>query len=170
MKSLTFIALLALSLAIGIPGASAATINSDVDTDLEPASVDITSSTSGAVDVNSVNIVTWRTENFPVNGKLNISLLKKTSENPDTYELVRTVAEYTQNDGSETWKAERSEIGEELYIQIGCAGTSRYENGCVATESAETLTVTGKSNSNIAAVFGAIGDFFSNVFSTIFGN
>lgn len=74
--------------------------------------------------------VTWKTANYPKNVGVNINLLRKVSESPQAFVLIRNIANNTLNDGSETWIPENIEKGDDVYIEITCSNTYSFKNGC----------------------------------------
>ena len=125
----------------------------------------VDSSTSAVIKTGSEQTVEWKTSDFPKEGKVNINLIRKASDSPVSYELIRQLSVSTDNDGSETWTPERSEIGENLLIEVTCAGSDDFQEGC-ATEAGDgqTFAIKGSFGSNLASIFDAIIEFFSAIF------
>ncbi len=127
----------------------------------QQAKVLITSSTAlSEVKVGSEETITWQTQNFPAGAFLNINLVQKIGENPAQFELVRKIAEYTVNDGSETWKPTRNDRGENLYIEVSCGGATRFKDGCVGSMTPAEFAVIGGFNSEVANVWSAFISLF----------
>jgi hypothetical protein len=80
------------------------------------------SNTATAISANEKTI-TWQTGAFATDQKVNINLLKKVSDSPVSYILVRKIATATANDGQEKWTPASNENESNLYIEVTCSGT-----------------------------------------------
>ena len=74
--------------------------------------------------------VTWQTNNYPQGVGVNINLIRKTSDFPKIYDLVRTLVKDTPNDGVEKWIPGKGETGNDMYIQVTCSSTFSFVSGC----------------------------------------
>jgi hypothetical protein len=74
-------------------------------------------------------LITWTISEYPRDAGVNINLLRKISDSPITYELVRVIAENTKNDGSEFWQQIETD-GQDLYIELTCSTTYKFTQGC----------------------------------------
>ncbi len=88
-----------------------------------------TGSTASVFLANSKNI-TWQTSDYPANAGVNINLLRKTNDNPQTFVLVRSIVKDTANDGTETWIPQNGETSGDLYIEVTCSNTYNFVGGC----------------------------------------
>jgi len=101
-----------------------------------PATIGITDITQGnngvaAIFLSSSKKIKWQTTgDYPTTAGVNINLLKKTSESPVVYELVRQIAKDTPNDGEEVWIANSGETGHAFYIEVTCSSTQIFSNDC----------------------------------------
>ena len=88
---------------------------------------------SGTIDAGQTQTVTW-TSNGAAPSGVSVNLIKKVSDNPAQYVLVRTVAANKSNDGSATWVPAATDVGTGLSVEVGCAPTA---NACTAAENTE---------------------------------
>ncbi|MBI5139113.1 hypothetical protein HZA26_00670 [Candidatus Nomurabacteria bacterium] len=85
--------------------------------------------TAAAINASSKTI-NWKTTNYPSDVGVNINLVRKVSDSPKTFELVRVLATDTPNDGQEAWVPGKGEKTDDLYIEVTCSGTSEFNAGC----------------------------------------
>ena len=127
--------------------------------------IKVTSAIDGGVlEVGTENTVRWQAENFPSSGFVHVNLIKKVSDNPVQYELVRQVANYTLNDGEEVWVPERGDVGENVYVEVTCAGSTRFPEGCVSGQSDNSFAIESSFGNNLAGVLSAFFDKFLGIF------
>lgn len=88
---------------------------------------------TAAAALSGSKTVTWKTSGYPTDAGVNINLIRKTSDSPITYSLVRTIAQDTPNDGKEQWNLGAGENTGDLYIEITCSTTYQFQNGCQIT-------------------------------------
>ena len=74
--------------------------------------------------------VSWEARNFPANIGVDINLLRKVSDSPISYTLVRKIVSNTNHDGSEIWTPTASEIVNDLYLEVTCASGASFTGGC----------------------------------------
>ncbi|OGI57432.1 hypothetical protein A3B85_01100 [Candidatus Nomurabacteria bacterium RIFCSPHIGHO2_02_FULL_37_13] len=86
-------------------------------------------STASAVLAGAKTVI-WQTSNYPTNTGVNINLIRKTSDSPRQFEIVRTIAVDTANDGQETWTPQAGENLDDLYIEVTCSNTYQFKAGC----------------------------------------
>lgn len=86
-------------------------------------------STAGAIFAGG-KIISWQTANYPANAGVNINLIRKISDSPKEFTLVRTLATDTPNDGEETWVPQEGENSDDLYIEVTCSGNYQFQAGC----------------------------------------
>lgn len=84
-----------------------------------------------SVAVYNTKEVNWQTNDYPSGAGVNINLLRKTSDNPIEYVLIRQIAKDTPNDGSEIITID-SKDGEKdsLYVEVTCSTTYSYQGEC----------------------------------------
>lgn len=87
---------------------------------------------TGAVALAGSKTVTWQTSNFPTGSRVDINLLKKTSDSPATYTLLRTVVRSTVNDGVEIWVPQAGETSANVYVEVVCSNSSQFKYGCTS--------------------------------------
>lgn len=101
-----------------------------------PATISIKSVSSfdnglaASVVLSNSKIIRWQTSNYPEGVGVNINLLRKVSDTPDTYKLIRTIAKDTPNDGQEKWIPRSGEDGDDIYIEATCSSTYQFNQGC----------------------------------------
>lgn len=125
----------------------------------EPSAKVIVTSQIGTslIKVGEQRAVSWRTENFPNGAFVNVNLLKKVSDSPIKYELVRQITQYGVNDGVEIWKIDKGDMGDKLYIEVTCAGSTRFTNGCGGSMDNSQLAVKDSFTNNMAnTLFGLV--------------
>ena len=131
----------------------------------EPSKVILVSTHANAtVKTNSSQDILWSSENFPKDGLININLIKKTSDSPAEYTLVRALHTNIANTGTATWTPTRSEIGSDLMIEIGCSSSTEYPNGCISGADSETFAVKGGFSDNLASAFDGFIAFIKSLF------
>lgn len=128
------------------------------------AKVNVVSEVSSKIMVGDQNTVRWQTENFPEGAFVHINLIRKVSDNPTQFELVRQVASYAVNDGEEVWTVEKGDLGGELHIEVVCAGSTRFKEGCVSGQTSNSFAVESSMGRNLASVISAFFDGFLNIF------
>lgn len=107
-------------------------------------STDITSA-----QVGQPQIIRWTTLNYPSN-TVSINLLKKTSDDPTSYQLIRVITQNAKNDGEGVWVPQKSDMGNDVYIEIGCSNDA---GSCDAAYSGSSIAVTNSGKtSNTASV------------------
>lgn len=77
--------------------------------------------------------VIWETTSYPKNAGVNVNLIRKISDNPASYTLVRQIAVNTPNDGMESWTPNSNETDNELYVEVNCGTNYAFSNGCSAS-------------------------------------
>ena len=115
-----------------------------------PAQISVTSSLEKNVKVGDTQVVTWESKNFPKGAFVNINLIKKVSDSPVRYDLVRQIAQYSPNDGQELWVVTKADLGANLYIEVTCAGSTRFKDGCVSNVGATAFAVETNFSNNLA--------------------
>lgn len=93
-------------------------------TDGSKVSITSIESARGLAAIFSANgrVITWATSGFKVGEPVDINLIRKTSDSPVAYELVRKIADNTKNDGKYTWAPKEGELETGLFIEVTCSG------------------------------------------------
>ena len=116
------------------------------------ASLTLIDSIPGSVKVGEVQHIKWTSNNYS-SPTVTINLLRLESASPVSYKLIRTIAAFTQNDGDAVWVPSKSEIGQNVVIEVACTITNQK---CDASRSTAPIAVVdaGRS-SNTASVYSA---------------
>lgn len=106
------------------------------------------------VEVGVPQKIVWTSSNYEPD-TVNINLIRKVSDNPATYELVRTVAGNKTNTGNATWIPNQNDVGSAAAIEVGC---SLSENACTSISgiSRPLAIVHTDRNTNTASAYEAI--------------
>lgn len=106
--------------------------NNSVQTGMATVSLkSIANDTSSASAVLAgTKIIAWQTKNYPNNIGVDINLIRKISDNPKQFEIVRNIAKDTLNDGVEVWSPKNDEYTKDLYVEVTCSGTYQFVDGC----------------------------------------
>ncbi|HEY0220917.1 MAG TPA: hypothetical protein VGC58_01710 [Candidatus Paceibacterota bacterium] len=96
------------------------------------ATLSVSGSVSGSASalLAGEKTISWKTSNYPSNAGVNINLLKKVSDSPRQFTLVRVLAKDTANDGSEKWIPQSGETGSDMYVEVTCSTTYAFNSGC----------------------------------------
>ena len=78
--------------------------------------------------------------------------------------MVKQIAVSAENDGEETWRPERKDVGDNLYVEVGCASSEAITNGCSSDLSDGKIAIRNTFGSNIAGAFQSFLDLFKNLF------
>lgn len=117
------------------------------------ATLSLVNPISGTVDAGQTQTINWTSSNYSA-PDVSLSLIRKVSDNPARYELVRMIATSTKNDGSATWVPAPTDVGTGLSIEIGCVLTS---NTCTAASSNSAIAVVNDGRfANTASAYQAI--------------
>ncbi len=96
------------------------------------AKLSLTSPSQTAVQVGQTQTVRWNSQNYsPATVKVN--LIRKVASNPDRYEVVRTVASATKNDGQATWVPAVRDAGDNLFLEVSCVLSAQACRGTMPT-------------------------------------
>ncbi|MEK7642020.1 MAG: hypothetical protein AAB365_03465 [Patescibacteria group bacterium] len=119
------------------------------------AKLSLVAPVTGSFTMGQTQSVKWSSANYqsPV---VSIRLIRKVSSNPNRYELVRTIAESTANDGIASWVPSAVEVGiNNISLEIGCKNTT---TACQAGNSTGSSLAVLRSTlySNTASAFHAI--------------
>jgi peptidoglycan hydrolase-like protein with peptidoglycan-binding domain len=90
---------------------------------------------SAILSGSTTRTITWQTNGYPADVGVNINLLKKTSDSPASYTLVRQLAENTPNTGLFSWTPHTEETaGNNLYIEVTCSTSHDFPQGCQVSQ------------------------------------
>ena len=130
--------------------------NNKLDSNLtnEPASLTILAPVGKTVDVGGFEQVNWLSTNYTPS-TVKVNLIRKVSDNPNRYEVVRSIASPTTNDGQAAWVPNVSDLGSPVSVEVGC---NMSVNSCTAGNNlSETLAIVNTgNNSNLASTYDAI--------------
>lgn len=119
----------------------------------DQAVITMLSPSISSVDVGQTQTIRWTASNYSPE-TVSIRLIRKVSDSPAQYEVVRTITENAKNDGKAVWVPASTDIGDNLYLEIGCANTN---NACSSGVSGSAIAVTDTGKfSNTAAVYQSI--------------
>ena len=124
------------------------------------ASLRLTSPIAADVQTGTTQYVHWTSSrNAP--STVSVNLIQKVSDNPATYQLVRTIVPNTKNDGTAVWIPTTSDIGTGLSLEVACTPTAR---ACSAGDSSASglAVIDNGMNSNTAAIYQAIEQWYNN--------
>lgn len=108
---------------------------------------------TGTFDAGQTQTVKWTSTNYTPK-TVQVALIRKVSDNPARYELVRMVAPATQNDGAATWVPSTKDLGKGLSIEVGCTFSPQ---ACTASKATSQLAVVNDGRyANTASAFQAI--------------
>ena len=106
------------------------------------------------VNVGQTQKVLWSSNGINSN-TVSVNLIKKVSDNPATYALVRTISVSKINNGSATWVPAASDVGNGLSLEIGCTPSTQ---ACAAIDNhtSDLAVVASPAYANTAAAYQAI--------------
>lgn len=118
------------------------------------ASLSLIAPTSGSFETGQTQTVKWSSNNYRLSD-VNVNLIRKVSDNPVRYELVRTISDNTKNDGNATWVPAATDVGTDLSIEIGC---NLSATACQASNSVSSnlAVINSDRYSNTASAYQAI--------------
>lgn len=139
--------------ALTSPGSDQVAVVAPVEQAPQNASLTLISPVGGTVQVGQVQHITWTSQNYNSN-TVSINVLRKVSDAPVSYELIRTISAATANDGDAVWVPTKAEVGTNIIIEVACSFSNQ---GCQAIRSAASLAVVDTGHtSNTASVYSAI--------------
>ena len=113
---------------------------------------------SESVSLGAVQSVIWDTSKYP-GSQVSVQVIRKVSDNPATYELVRSVSASTANDGSALWVPSEKDLGDNLFVEVGC---QLSDTACRASISSSPLAVNYSSDYlNVANTYQAIEQLYN---------
>ena len=111
----------------------------------KPSGISTVSETANVLSAINVNVplgdtqtVTWNPKDI-ISDRVSIDVIRKVSDNPASYDLVRVVATSTENDGSATWVPSSLDVGANLYIEIGCVVSDSACNANISNSQVSVL-------------------------------
>lgn len=147
--------ILVAAIAIGVAITPSSPVSNEGTIEAGQSRISLVSPSGITASVGEIEKIKWSSENY-LAPTVSLALIRKVSDSPATYELVRTISASTANDGLGTWVPTSIEAGKDLLIQIGCTAS---ENACTAGVSGSHLAVVNDGgNSNTAAAYKAIED------------
>ena len=124
------------------------------------ASLQLVAPLNGTIEVGQTQTVRWVSSNYG-SSVVGINLIRKISENPIQYALVRVIADRTPNDGNATWVPAVTDGGLDLSIEIVCVtSTQACRAGNAPKESRLAVVNTGRF-ANTANAYKAIEQYFN---------
>ena len=127
----------------------------------KPATLTLTSTaTANTASVGDLQHITWTSSNYSA-ATVAINIIRKVSDNPISYELVRQVASSTANDGDAVWVPALSDVGPNTYIQVACVQSAQACTSAPLSEQAVAVVNDGKF-SNTASAYQAIEAEYNN--------
>ena len=119
-----------------------------------PSALTLTNPTSGNVEVGKTQDVRWTSSNYePLTVSINV--IKRVGTNPDRYELVRTVSLATLNDGLATWVPAKTDVSNDVVVEVGCKLSSHACTSGSNVSSPLAVIDTGR-YADTAAIYDAI--------------
>ncbi len=118
------------------------------------ASLSFSKHPSGSVQVGQTQTVAWNSSNYSA-PTVKVNVIRKVSDNPARYELVRTISAAKSNNGVATWVPAATDVGNGVSLEIGCAPSSVACHAAEKTDSALAVVNTG-AYANTAAAYQAI--------------
>lgn len=133
-KSIYIFVLVAVIIILGIVFLTSSSTKNQTPSPATPSTISSLSvvndnSTASAISVGAKTI-TWQTANYPQDAGVNINLVRKVSDSPKQFVLVRTLATNTLNDGKETWIPQSGENSDDLYVEVTCSTSYQFNAGC----------------------------------------
>lgn len=117
------------------------------------ASLTLISPFGGSVELGQRQDVKWTSFNY-LPKTVGINIIRQVAVNPSRYELVRTVASATLNDGNGVWVPAMTDLGNNIYVEVTC---ELSDLACTASESSAGLAVINSDRySNTAAAYQVI--------------
>ncbi len=118
------------------------------------ASLSLISPIGQTIEIGLPVKVTWSSSDYGEK-TVNVHLMRKVSDNPIAYDLVRTIAVNKANTGSATWIPNQNDIGFNVALEVGCAPSGQ---ACIAGNniSAPLAVVNTGRSSNTASAFEAL--------------
>ena len=136
-----------------------ATANTIATASLNSASLAIANPITGTIDVGQTQSINWTSDNYD-SSNVRINLIRKVGENPNRYELVRTIALSTKNDGLAVWVPAPTDTGNDLSIEVGCVSTAETCQAGDFTASSMAVVNTGRF-ANTANAYKAIEQLYN---------
>jgi len=134
MKKNIFIAIIAVIVLVAVVGIFGASHKGGIATVSETGTMPTATTT---VALGNTQNVDWNSAGIS-SERVAVNVIRKVSDNPARYELVRTVATSTENDGSATWVPSDKDLGANLYVEIGCTASA---SACRADVSSSQFAV-----------------------------
>jgi hypothetical protein len=120
---------------------------------LDTATFSVTAINASSVEVGELQKIGWTSKRYTPS-TVSLNIIRKVSDNPARYKLVRTVTSATANDGSAVWVPAKIDVGTDTFVEVGCAFSAHACSSSV-TNVALAVVDTGR-YANTANVYGAI--------------
>jgi hypothetical protein len=119
-----------------------------------PASLSLlTPAPQGAIEAGAAQHVTWSSQNYAA-PTVSVNVIRKVSDNPATYEPVRTIALAKSNNGDALWVPAKADVGDNTLLQLGCTVSAQE---CTADVSHSVFAVIDDGRyDNMASVYQAV--------------
>ena len=105
------------------------------------------------IEVGNKQALKWTASNYS-SSDVKVNIIKKVSSNPNRYELVRSVSDKTVNDGVATWIPAKSDVGNNIFVEIGCKDS---KTACHSAITSSSLAVINSNRyMNTASAFSAL--------------
>lgn len=88
------------------------------------ASITLNDLSANTIEVGDLQKINWTAVNYAA-PTVSINIIRKVGDNPARYELVRTVAPATTNDGSAVWVPAKTDVGTNTFVEVGCTLTAQ---------------------------------------------
>jgi peptidoglycan hydrolase-like protein with peptidoglycan-binding domain len=74
--------------------------------------------------------ISWQTAGYPAGAGVDINLIRKTSDSPVSYTLIRQIGSNVPNSGAFSWTPLSNETGADLYAEVTCAQSPSSTAAC----------------------------------------
>lgn len=105
------------------------------------------------IEVGNKQALKWTASNYS-STDVKVNVIKKVSSNPNRYELVRSVSDKTVNDGVATWIPAKSDIGNNIFVEIGCKDSKVTCRSAITSSS--LAVINSNKYMNTASAFSAL--------------
>ncbi|MEK7646733.1 MAG: hypothetical protein AAB381_03525 [Patescibacteria group bacterium] len=145
----TVIVILAIGIFIGFRSGPSESVSPSGDT----TTLTVSTLDASSVEVGDLQKIGWTSDKYTP-ATIAVNIIRKVSDNPARYELVRTVTSATENDGSAVWVPAKADVGANTFVEVGCTVSAQACRSSV-TSSALAVVDTGRF-ANTASVYDAI--------------
>jgi hypothetical protein len=123
---LALVVILFWTASLGKTDIKTATLDQNPVTSLASQADDLSAlaSTKLDVQVGKVQVLKWQASKYP-STSVSLHLLKKVSNNPVSYELVRSISEKAPNSGTYKWTPTEKALGSGIIVEIACVNSNQ---------------------------------------------